>query len=156
MAAGAQDEVPDERHVAEFGPDQAVVDLWSLPPDAVDLEDEALLDEDSALDRLAAVLPVLGGDLEADLDCAAASAGAPRSTAGPASAPSLSPLAIGALLVAVYVASVAVLVGVAWWRAAPTESPARRIVVDGPLTCPMYRAPTRSEDRPGGACFFVG
>lgn len=60
-----------------------VFDLWSLPPGALNL-DEALMDEEATWDRLAAVLPVLGPDLDSDLtDPVLPGPPAPRSGAEP-------------------------------------------------------------------------
>ena len=65
MAARGKDETPDERPPVR-GPevDPDVLDLWSPPPTALNLDASDLWGDD-ALDRLAAVLPILGEDVDA-------------------------------------------------------------------------------------------
>jgi hypothetical protein len=59
-------EIPGSEPPSPAGPPGPVFDLWSPPPGALNL-DESLMSDTAALDRLAAVLPVLGPDLDPDL-----------------------------------------------------------------------------------------
>lgn len=179
-----------------------VVDLWSLPPDAANLDDATCWnDDEAALDRLAAVLPALGADFDppskADPDPASClghgsdpvpalepQAGgidgqpARRRPAGQGPVGrgrrsarkeqrdrkrrpgrrGLRPVDILVVLLAVYVAAVAGTLALGS-KVEGIREPAggQRVVIDGPLPCPMYRLPAaRPATTTGGGCFFVG
>jgi hypothetical protein len=178
-----------------------VVDLWSLPPGAANLDDATCWNDDDALDRLAAVLPALGTDFDppskTGLDPASyfgsgtGSASAHEPQAGDADSQparrrpagqglagqgrrsarqerrsrkrrpgrrALRPVDILVVLLAVYVAAVAGTLALGS-KAGSAHEPTggQRVVIDGPLPCPMYRLPAaRSATTTGGGCFFVG
>jgi hypothetical protein len=157
-----------------------VADLWSLPPGALNL-DEALVDDEAALDRLAAVLPVLGADLESDTSDPEQPVTSSDGRSGP-DAPgefrpsrrsrreargrspgrekrSLSAVTVLLLLVIVYVVSAVLALA---WKAMTGPEPGLggrsgdTVVIDGPPPCPMYRDPRSTKATSSGACFFVG
>jgi hypothetical protein len=174
-----------------------VVDLWSLPPDAANLDDATCWnDDEAALDRLAAVLPALGADFDppSTADPDRASCFGHGSDPVPALEPqaggidsqlarrrpvgrgrrsarreqqdrkrrpgrrSLRPVDILVVLLAVYVAAVAGTLALGSMAEGTREpSGGQRVVIDGPLPCPMYRLPAAPPaTTTGGGCFFVG
>ncbi|HET9657853.1 MAG TPA: hypothetical protein VFP72_21045 [Kineosporiaceae bacterium] len=200
MVAGRQGDDPGiGRDRPGFPPGGGVPDLWSLPSGAVSLGDEALLGQDSAFDRLAAVLPVLGEEFppegEPDLpggltrarsdlrgahdpspgtglgrpaagsNRPGAATDRPRSghrtpstptrTRSRRAARALSFRALVAILVAVYVAVVAIDLGVSAWRRGAEIKPAE-VDIDGPIACPMHRVVQPPQAEADGTCFFVG
>jgi hypothetical protein len=229
VAARGLDETPGDKAPQEpeakgdRGRGGEVFDLWSLPPGALSL-DGALLGDEEALDRLAAVLPILD-DAEPepptfpppaqDYEAARYRGAVPRPTPATDPLPGVRGerlrrgqvprpdahrrpgaedrglqrsgreaesaglsrvrrgerarsrggarhLSLGvflALLLAVYAASVAAMIGfqvVYGQGQGSTGRPGGRIVIDGPLPCPMYRAPQSAEAASDGTCFFVG
>jgi uncharacterized protein YkwD len=179
VVVSGRDEKPDAPPSAQ-DPGGPVADLWSLPPGAFNL-DEALIDDDAALDRLAAVLPVLGPDLEPDqLDPGWPVASGGGSSGHDASAGSrsgrrtrreirgdssgrgkLSLSAVSVLLLLVIVYAASTVLALAWKAMTGAESATAGrsdtvVVVDGPPPCPMYRDPRSTVAASSGTCFFVG
>jgi hypothetical protein len=160
-------------------------DLWSIPGEAVGLDDAALWADGDILNRLSAVLPgyehvgpsapgVVSGDPPSTRRRHRATAGdAPRSArrgviARRSNAAVVTAIVVSAFLVAVLAG--AVLTPSTSRTGGPSPqgvstphrpgTPSDRIVTDGPNDCPMYVVPatgTGPVSAPwSGGCFYVG